>query len=168
MMIFFKRKNLASYSCAYCILPGGGGGGGGGGGQFFFEFLFLLIFWFSEQWIFFECRCVCGHHKTGLFWGREGLFIYILGLFLKAKKGIWNIFWGGGGIAKFKICFGYAWYSWYFFGWTVDAGSKPTYPGKLSVPQRGIYARIGVLISTMTFVTISITFYKTYWQPTRT
>ena len=37
-------------------------------------------------------------------------------------------------VAKFSNIFWGAWNSWYILGWTVDAGTEPTYEEQMTVP----------------------------------
>ena len=68
------------------------------------------------------------HHKIGLVWGS---FLCILGSFLRSRYRIGIFFW----VAKISNIF-----YWVleipdiFLGWTVDAGSEPTYEEKIRVP----------------------------------
>ena len=69
-----------------------------------------------------------GHHKIGLVWGS---FLCNLGSFFKVKVQNWDIFLG---LLKFQIFFGVLEIPDIFFGWTVYAGSEPTYAEKIRVP----------------------------------
>ena len=74
-------------------------------------------------WIFFW-----GHPKIGLVLGV--IFMYFR-VFLKVNKQNRDIFLG---CKNFKIFLGVLQISDIFFGWTVDAGSEPTYAEKTRVP----------------------------------
>ena len=111
------------------------------------HFLGLKILNFNNFWVF---------HKNEYFWGMKILWILfwrssqiwtifrvilyaLLGYFLKVKVQNWGYFFlgGGRGVAKIPNIFWGAWNSWYFWGWTVNAGPKPTYKEKMRVPPRG-------------------------------
>ena len=68
-----------------------------------------------------------GHHKIGLVWGS---FQCLLGSFLRSRYKIGIFF----GLLKFQIFFGVLEIPEFFGGWTVDAGSEPTYTEKIWVP----------------------------------
>ena len=95
-----------------------------------FEFQYFLRF--SEILIFFWKWRFCGY-----FFGSSQnwtVFSMHFGSFLKVKVQNGGYFFG---LLKFQIFFGGAWNSWYFFGWTVDAGPEPTYEAKMRVPTLG-------------------------------
>ena len=100
-------------------------------------------------WIF-----LGGHHKIGLVWGS---FLCNLGVFFKVKVQKLGYFFG---LLKFQIFFGGAWNSGYFWGWTVNAGSKPTYAEKLEDPPGGAPSRqlLGLWRAVCSFVWYSGTF----------
>ena len=93
---------------------------------------FNIYVFFSEKKIFFWCMKILwillgsSQNWTGFrghIWASKGLFLrpmYRMGTFLGVAK-ISNIF------------FWYAWYSRYFWGLTVDAGSKPMYVEKIFI-----------------------------------
>ena len=76
-------------------------------------------FWGYEDFV----NIFLGHHKIGLYLGVVSI---ILGYFLKVKVQNVGYFFG---LLKFQIFWG-AWNSWYFWDWTLDAGSEPTYEEK--------------------------------------
>ena len=115
--------------------------------QYFLGFLEKWIFLGGMKilWIFFW-----GHHKIGLVWGS---FLCNLGSFFKVKVENWNIFLG---LLKFQIFFWGAWNSWYFWGWTVDAGSEPTYAEKIEYPPPPPRAIFVTIATVKDFYTLAI------------
>ena len=102
-----------------------------GGSKFWFS-IFLGVFrknnifgGIKNLWIFFW-----GHHKIGLYLGVISIHFRV---FSKVKVQNGGIF----GSLKFQISFWGVWNSWYFLGWTVDAGPEPTYAEKMRVPPLG-------------------------------
>ena len=74
-----------------------------------------------------------GHPKVGLVLGVISMY---LGSFLKVNIQNLDIFLG---CKNFKYFFGVLQISDIFLGWTVDAGSEPTYAEKIRVPPWGPY-----------------------------
>ena len=61
------------------------------------------------------------------------------------------------GLLKFQIFFWGAWNSWYFLGWTVDAGSEPTYAEKIRVPPPWVSNGLEMPLQGNSFYDLTIT-----------
>ena len=94
-------------------------------GGIFGSLKFLIFFGYKEFVDIFW-----GHHKIGLYLGVISIHFRV---FSKVKVQNGGIF----GSLKFQISFWGVWNSWYFLGWTVDAGPEPTYAEKMRVPPLG-------------------------------
>ena len=134
-------KPLLSHLHKAGFLHRGGGGGVlwyfhtyvGSGYFLWFKILNFNIFWGFEKNEYFWgyedfVDIFLGHHKIGLVWGS---FLCILGSFLRSRYRIGIFF----GVAKISNIFlGCLKFLILFWGWTVDAGSEPTYTEKFEYP----------------------------------